>query len=210
MFLCYPYGMKHRCSTEWTGNDPLLIQYHDEEWGKPEHDEQKLIELFILELFQAGLSWSTILHKRENFRKDFDDFDIRKISSYDESKINQLVQDRGIIRNRKKIEAAVNNASVIQNIQREYGSFSSYIWHFTEGQSVIEDIHVTHDVLSDDVSEDMKRRGMKFAGSVTVYSFLQAAGIIYSHSKDCFRYQKDHASSFEENEYHPQQKRRKP
>lgn len=199
--LWYSYGMKHRCSEEWTGNDPVLMKYHDEEWGKPEHDEQKLTELFMLELFQAGLSWSIILHKRENFRKAFDDFDPEKISRYDEKKVNELMQNPGIIRNRKKIEATVNNASVILKIRKEYGSFSKYLWHFTNDQSVLEEIHVTHDSLSDDMSADLKKRGMRFTGTVTVYSFLQAAGIIYSHTKECFRYQTDNASSFEGNHY---------
>lgn len=195
--------MKHRCSEEWTGGDPLLIRYHDEEWGKPEHDEKKLTELFLLELFQAGLSWSIILHKRENFRKAFDDFDLKKIAAYDEAKVESLMQDAGIIRNRKKIEACIHNASIILKIRKEYGSFSSYIWHFTDGKSIIEEIHVTRDALSDDVSRDLKKRGMKFAGTVTVYSFLQAGGIVYSHTKDCFRYAEDHASAFEANRYIP-------
>lgn len=193
--------MKKRCSQEWTGSDPVLLCYHDKEWGKPEHDEQKLTELFMLELFQTGLSWKVILYKRENFRIAFDHFDLDKISRYDQDKIDSLMQDKGIIRNRRKIEASVSNASVILKIRKEYGSFSDYVWHFTEGQSIIEDMHVTHDDLSDDVSEDMKKRGMKFAGTVTVCSFLQAAGIIYSHTKECFRYQEDNASSFEKNHY---------
>lgn len=201
--------MKHRCSEEWTGNDPLLIRYHDEEWGKPEHDEKKLTELFLLELFQAGLSWSVVLHKRENFRKAFDDFDLQKIRAYDEKKIASLLKDPGIIRNRKKIEACIHNASVILQIRKEYGSFSDWLWHFTDGKSIIEDIHATHDELSDDVSAELKKMGMKYAGTVTVYSFLQAAGIVYSHTKDCFRYDEDHASLFETNRYVPVKECRK-
>jgi DNA-3-methyladenine glycosylase I len=189
------------CMSVYTGNDPLYRKYHDEEWSRPEHEESKLYGLFVLELFQAGLSWRTLLHKRENFRQAFDDFDVQKIASYGETKINELMENPGIIRNRKKIEAAVVNARVVMEIQKEFGSFSAYLWHFTKGKSIVHPLRITHDALSDDVSRDMKERGMKFCGSVTIYSFLQAAGIIYSHTKDCPCWKRDGADAFVKNHY---------
>lgn len=175
---------------------PVYLKYHDEEWGKPEHNEQKLYEMFLLELFQAGLSWILLLNKRENFRRAFDGFDVRKIAAYDEPKVTELLKDEGIIRSRAKIEAAIHNARIVLDIKKEFGSFSKYLWHFTDGQSIIEDISVTRDDLSDRVSADMKKRGIKFAGSVTIFSFLQAVGIIYSHDKCCFCYARDGADKF--------------
>lgn len=184
------------CFEKYARGDSLVLKYHDEEWGTPIRDEQKMIEIFILELFQAGLSWKTVLHKREGFRIAFDDFDVFRIAQYDKSKVDKLMKDESIIRNRRKIEAAVNNARIILSLKEEYGSFVSYIWHFTEGKTIYEDPSVTHDLLSDDVSKDLKKRGMKFAGTVTVFSFLQAAGIVYSHTCDCYRYIQDHGDQY--------------
>lgn len=184
------------CFEKYARGDSLVLKYHDEEWGTPIRDEQKMIEIFILELFQAGLSWKTVLHKREGFRIAFDDFDVFRIAQYDKSKVDKLMKDESIIRNRRKIEAAVNNARIILSLKEEYGSFVSYIWHFTEGKTIYEDPSVTRDLLSDDVSKDLKKRGMKFAGTVTVFSFLQAAGIVYSHTCDCYRYIQDHGDQY--------------
>lgn len=192
------------CFENYAKGDAVLLAYHDEEWGKPCRDEKKLIEMFILELFQAGLSWKTILYKREAFRKAFDNFDIHLISQYDEEKINACMNDPSIIRNRRKIEGMVINAKIILSLQEEYGSFKRYIWHFTQNKTIYEEPSVTQNALSDDISKDLKKRGMKFAGSVTIYSFLQAVGIIYSHTKDCDRYKKDHAYRYLKNQYIPQ------
>lgn len=189
------------CFEKYAHGDSIVLKYHDEEWGKPIHDEQKMIEIFILELFQAGLSWKTVLHKRESFRSAFDDFDVYRIAQYDENRVNVLMQDKGIICNRRKIEGAIINAQIILSLKDEYGSFVSYIWHFTDGKTIYEDPAVTYDLLSDDVSKDLKKRGMKFAGSVTIFSFLQAAGIIYSHTEDCYCYAKDHGEQYKKNEY---------
>ena len=170
-------------------NNKNYVDYHDYEWGVPLHDDQKLYELFILECFQAGLSWECILNKREAFRKAFDDFDIEKVIQYQEDKITSLTLDKSIIRHRKKIEAAVSNSRIFNSIRRQYGSFDSYIWSFTDGKTVFEPCdRKTSSPLSDAVSEDLKKRGMRFAGSVTVYSFLQAAGIINGHTKNCKYY----------------------
>lgn len=165
--------------------NPVYIKYHDNEWGVPLHDDQKLFELLILESFQAGLSWETILNKRENFRKAFDEFDPTLIQNYDSSKILSLMTDSGIIRNRRKIEAAIVNARVFLEIQKEWGSFNAYIWHFTDGTTVHELDRVTSP-LSDLISKDLKKHGMKFVGSTIIYSYLQAIGIIYSHERACF------------------------
>ena len=184
-------------------NDPLYVKYHAEEWSRPEHDEHKLYEMFLLELFQAGLSWITIMKKRENFRQAFDDFDVNKIAKYDETKINALMEDKGIIRCRKKIEGAVINARLVLRIKEEYGSFSEYLWHFTDNKSIYEEPGITTDKLSDDVTRDMKKRGMKYCGSVTIFSFLQAVGIIYFHTPDCPCYKRDHGDEIWQNVYPP-------
>jgi len=165
--------------------NPVYIEYHDKEWGVPAHEDHKLFELLVLESFQAGLSWETILNKRDNFRKAFDGFDPSTIREYDDRKIQSLMADSGIIRNRRKIEAAIINAGVFLEIQKEWGSFSAYIWHFTNGATVYETDQVTSP-LSDYISADIKQRGMKFVGSTIIYSYLQAIGIIYSHEQDCF------------------------
>lgn len=169
--------------------DENYIAYHDNEWGRPLFDEQKLFELFTLELFQAGLSWKCILDKRENFRKAFDNFDIDKIILYDNNKIDELMNNVNIIRNKLKINASINNAKIIKNkIIPEFGSFSNYIWHYTNGKSIWISPEITQNELSDKMSKDLKKFGMKFVGSVTIYSFLQACGVINSHEKCCFVY----------------------
>ena len=170
--------------------NPIYIQYHDEEWCVPEHDDRMLFELLILESFQAGLSWECVLNKREHFRKAFDDFDLQKVCGYDEEKILSLQQNPNIIRNKLKIRAAVNNAKIFREIQKEYGSFDRYIWHFTDGKTIYENDKTTSP-LSDRISEELKKRGMKFVGSTIIYSYLQAIGVLFSHENDCFLFKKN-------------------
>lgn len=172
----------------WVNMDnPLYVDYHDNEWGVPKYDDHELYELLILEMFQAGLSWETVLNKRENFRRAFDNFDWNKIVNYDEDKINELMQDKGIIRNRRKIEATINNTKVFLNIQKEYGSFSDFIWQFTDKKILYLDISITHNELSDNISKILKKKGMKFVGTIIIYSYLQAIGVINSHEDTCFK-----------------------
>ena len=166
-------------------NNPRYIRYHDEEWGVPVHDDHKLFEMLILESFQAGLSWECILNKREAFRQAFDGFDLETVCGYGQEKLEQLRQDPSIVRNKLKIHAAVNNARIFRDIQREWGNFDDYLWHWTQGETVYETGKVSSK-LSDAVSEDLKRRGMKFVGSVIIYSYLQAVGVINSHEENCF------------------------
>ena len=177
-----------RCS--WCKlNNPQYIKYHDEEWGNPVKDDLKLFEFLILEMFQAGLSWEIILNKRENFKKAFDNFDYCKIANYDENQINELMSDTGIIRNKLKIVATINNAKIFLKIQKEYKSFSNYIWKWTNNKIIyISDNKITNNNVSDDISKDLKKRGMKFVGSTIIYSYLQAIGIINSHEKECAFY----------------------
>jgi len=183
--------MKKRC--RWTGTDPLYIKYHDTEWGIPLHDDRKLFELLILEGVQAGLSWLTILKKRENYRKLFNNFDPRKIARYDSDTIDSLLSNKGIIRNRLKIEAAVQNARAFMDVQREFGNFDAYIWQFVGGRPVKnawkrqEEIP-TSTKESVAMSNDLKKRGFKFVGPTICYSFMQAAGMVNDHIVDCFRY----------------------
>ncbi|MBR3295136.1 MAG: GNAT family N-acetyltransferase [Clostridia bacterium] len=183
--------MEKRCF--WVNlNDPVYVAYHDTEWGVPLHDDRKIYELFILEIFQAGLSWATILHKRETFRKAYDGFDIDKVITYGEEKVRALMEDKGIIRNRRKILASIRNSAVFRQIQEEFGSFDSYIWGFTGGKIIYESSPlVTVSPLSDRVSKDLKKRGMSFVGSTTIYSFLQAMGIINAHEMTCFCYRRE-------------------
>ena len=177
---------KTRCS--WCNmNNPLYVEYHDREWGVPNFEEGYLFEMLILESFQAGLSWECVLNKRESFRTAFDGFDPAKIACYDQAKINELMCNPNIIRNRRKIEAAVNNSRVFLAIAREWGSFGSYLESFSHGKTVYE-CGKTTNALSDALSKDLKKRGMKFAGSTIIYSYLQAIGVIYSHDKDCYLY----------------------
>ena len=178
-----------RCS--WADpRDPLYITYHDEEWGVPGYDDGYLFEMLILESFQAGLSWACVLHKREAFRLAFDGFDCQKISRYTEDKVASLMQNKEIIRNRRKITAAIKNAAVFMKIQQEFGSFSAYIWHFTEGKVIRygDGVIRATSPLSDEVSRDLKQRGMSFVGSTIVYAYLQAIGVINDHEPTCDLY----------------------
>lgn len=177
---------KPRC--RWCNmKNPLYIAYHDDEWGKPLHDDRALYELLILETFQAGLSWECILNKREAFRRAFDGFDIDKVCAYGEDKLSELANDKGIVRNRRKLAAAVQNSAVFRGIQREFGSFDKYLWGFTDGETLIESYtERTTSPLSDALSADLKKRGMSFVGSTIIYSFLQAAGVLNGHGGECF------------------------
>ena len=168
----------------------IYVKYHDEEWGVPKFDDKELFELLILESFQAGLSWITILKKREEFRKAFDQFKVKKIAQYHEEKINELLNNPGIIRCKNKIKAAINNAKIFIEIQKEFGSFANYIWGYTD-RRVIKNTTgeiIVSSPLSDKISKDLKKRGMKYVGTVIIYSYLQAIGIIDDHDKDCFKY----------------------
>ena len=176
---------KNRCS--WAGPDEIYIKYHDEEWGIPTHDDRELFEMLVLESFQAGLSWITILKKRQNFKKAFDDFDVEKVAGYGESKISELLENEGIIRHKRKIASAINNAQVFIEIQNEFGSFDSYIWSFTDGE-IIKAEYLTESDLSKDISKDLKKRGMKFVGPTIIYSYLESIGIIDNHQEGCFKY----------------------
>lgn len=165
--------------------NPLYIKYHDEEWGKLNFDEHYLFEMLILESFQAGLSWECVLNKRENFRQAYDNFELHKICNYDETKIQSLLENKGLIRNKLKIRASINNAQIFQEIQKEYGSFANYLKKFTNNQIIYESDKTTNE-LSDSISKDLIKRGMKFVGSTIIYSYLQAIGIIYAHTPECF------------------------
>lgn len=180
-----------RC--KWVNlKNPLYVQYHDTEWGIPEHDDRRLYELLILESFQAGLSWECVLNKRVNFRAAYDNFDIEKVCAYDEAKCAQLLNDPGIIRNRLKVKASIANSRVFREIQREYGSFDAYIWGFTGGSVVYEEYTArTTSPLSDLISKDLKKRGMTFVGSTVIYSYLQAMGMLNGHGKECDCYAAD-------------------
>ena len=178
----------NRCP--WPANDPLMIKYHDEEWGKPLHDDNKLFEFLILESFQAGLSWRTVLHKRENFRKAFAKFDAKKVSTFDRKKFNSLMRDAGIIRNRLKIAAAINNAKCFLLLQKEFGSFDKYVWSFVNHKSIINKPKSLKELpaktpVSDKMSEDMGKRGFKFCGSTICYAFMQAVGMVDDHLVGC-------------------------
>ena len=176
---------KQRCS--WAGPDEIYIKYHDEEWGIPTHDDKELFEMLVLESFQAGLSWITILKKRENFKKAFDDFDVVKVAGYGEEKINELRENEGIIRHKGKIASAINNAKIFIEIQKEFGSFDNYIWGFTDGE-IIKAEYLTESDLSKNISKDLKKRGMKFVGPTIIYSYLESIGVIDNHQEDCFKY----------------------
>ncbi|WP_298368436.1 DNA-3-methyladenine glycosylase I [uncultured Lutibacter sp.] len=182
---------KNRCS--WCGNDPLYKEYHDTEWGVPVYDDDKLFEFLILETFQAGLSWITILRKRENFRAAFDNFDYEKIANYNEEKFNELINNAGIVRNKLKIKATISNAVAFMEVQKEFGSFSKYIWSFTDGKPIknkaksLGEVPATTE-LSDKISKDLKKRGFKFVGSTVIYAHMQATGMVNDHVIDCFRY----------------------
>lgn len=183
--------MKKRC--DWVSDDPLYLRYHDEEWGVPLHDDRRLFEALILDGFQAGLSWLTILKKRENFRKAFDDFDALKISRYSEKKFDRLMNDAGIVRNRLKIRAAIDNAKAYLAVRKEFGSFDTYIWQFVDHKTIVNKWKKLKDLppktpVSDRMSKDMKDRGFRFVGSTICYAFMQASGLVNDHTTDCFRY----------------------
>ena len=176
--------MSKRCA--WVNlNNPLYVKYHDEEWGRPVHDDRLLFEMLILEIFVAGLSWECVLNKRENFKRAFDNFDVDKIITYDDRKVESLLEDSGIIRNRLKISATINNAKVYKKIQNEFGSFDQYLWSFTNNQIINEQL-INRNEYSDKLSNDLKKRGMHFVGTITVYAYLQAIGIINSHEPGCY------------------------
>lgn len=182
---------KVRCG--WCGTDPLYVKYHDEEWGVPVKDDKTMFEFLLLETFQAGLSWITILRKRENFKKAFDNFDYKKIAKYDQSKIDALLRNEGIIRNKLKVNSAVTNAQAFMEIQKEFGSFTNYIWGFVNEKPIV-NVWKTHreapatSAESDALSKDLKKRGFKFVGSTVVYAHMQATGMVNDHIQDCFRY----------------------
>ena len=179
--------MKQRCF--WVNlNNPLYVDYHDNEWSVPKHDDRDLYELLLLESFQAGLSWECVLNKRENFRKAFDNFDIDKVVNYDETKIQELLNNKSIIRNRLKINASIKNSKIFKLIQQEFGSFDKYIWGFVSNKTIREDCSdKTASELSDLISKDLKKRGMSFVGTTIIYSYLQAIGVINGHCNNCFR-----------------------
>lgn len=183
--------MKQRC--DWAKGDPLLMEYHDHQWGVPVHDDRKLFEMLILEGVQAGLSWLTVLKRRDNYREAFDHFDPVKIANYDEKKIAALLQDASIIRNKLKVNAAVTNARCFLKVQEEYGTFSDYIWQFVGGKPIInhwkdrDEVPVTTPE-SDQMSKDLKKKGFKFVGSTICYAYMQATGMVNDHTVDCFRH----------------------
>lgn len=184
--------MSIRCP--WCGDDPLYMDYHDHEWGVPVNDDRRLFEFLILEGAQAGLSWITILRKRESYRKAFDDFDIKKIAAYTEMDIERLLANPGIVRNRLKIRSAVRNAKAALAIQEQYGSLASYLWGFVDGTPLQNRWRSMADIparteLSDRISKDLKKHGLNFVGSTIVYAFMQAVGMVNDHTLDCFRYQ---------------------
>lgn len=183
-----------RCA--WAGDDELYCRYHDEEWGRPTHDERMLFEMLILEGAQAGLSWITILRKRENYRKAFDNFDVDKVAEYDENKVNELMQDAGIVRNRLKIQSAVTNAKAFKAVQESFGSFDAYIWSYVDNTPIQNHFESMEEIpaktaLSDAISKDLKKRGFKFVGSTIVYAYLQSIGMVNDHVKDCFLYKRN-------------------
>lgn len=180
-----------RCA--WAGSDELMIKYHDDEWGKPIHDDCKLFEFLILEGFQAGLSWRTVLHKRERFRTVFENFEAEKIIRFNEQKVETLMQDTGIIRNRSKIKATISNAGHFLKVQKEFGTFDAFIWRFTDGKTIRNQFEDAAQIPvsspeSDAMSSDLKKRGFKFVGSTICYAYMQAVGMVDDHLAGCFKY----------------------
>ncbi len=180
-----------RC--DWPGTNELMIKYHDEEWGVPNHDDRKWFEYITLDAFQAGLSWSIVLNKRENFRKAFDNFEPVIISKYSQTKINELIQDAGIIRNKLKINATISNAKIFLDVQKEFGTFDKYIWQFVKGKPIVNKWETISDLPastseSDILSKDLKKRGFKFVGTTICYAFMQSAGMVNDHTVTCFRH----------------------
>jgi DNA-3-methyladenine glycosylase I len=185
--------MKDKKRCPWPADNSLMIKYHDKEWGTPVHNDRKLFEFLLLEGMQAGLSWSTILNKRENFRSAFDNFNFNKIANYDKRKINSLLKDAGIIRNKLKIESAVTNAKAFLEVRKEFGTFDKYIWGFVNGKPIKNKLKSLKDIpaktkLSDEISKDLKNWGFKFVGSTIVYAHMQATGMVNDHTVDCYRY----------------------
>lgn len=181
--------MENRC--DWASKNERMAKYHDEEWGKPLHDDQKLFEFLVLEGMQAGLSWQTILNKREFFRIAYDNFDVKKVAAYGSEKIDELMANAGIIRNKLKIEASINNAKCFLEIVDEFGSFDRYIWKFVDYQPIVNQFEKLSDLpaktdLSDRISNDLKKRGLKFVGSTVVYAHMQATGMVNDHLVHCF------------------------
>ena len=180
---------KVRCA--WCTSDNVYMEYHDKEWGKPVHDDQVLYEFLVLESFQAGLSWLTILRKRENFRKAFAGFDVKKVAKFDEKKVEALMQDEGIIRNRLKVHAAINNAKLFMKVQKEFESFDKYIWGFTGGKPIVNNPKTLRDLtpttdISKAITKDLSKRGFKFVGGTIMYAFMQAVGMVDDHTADCW------------------------
>ena len=185
--------MKARCA--WVGDDPLYQKYHDEEWGVPVHDDRTLFEMLILEGAQAGLNWITILRKRENYRKAFNNFDAKKIAKYDSKKVKELLTNKGIIRNKLKINAAIQNAKCFLEVQKEFGSFDKYIWQFTDGKTINNRFRTVREIPtvtseSDAMSKDLKKRGFKFVGSTICCAYMHAVGMLNGHTTDCFCWKK--------------------
>ena len=183
--------MNQRCF--WVNDSKLYQDYHDHEWGQPVYDDETLFEFLILESFQAGVSWITILNKRENFRKAFDNFDYKKIAVYPESKFDELMQNAGIIRNKLKIKSAITNAQLFIEIQKEFGSFSKFVWSYVKHEPIINKFHKREEVpvtteISDKLSKDLKKRGFKFTGSTIMYAYMQAVGMVNDHTTDCFKH----------------------
>ena len=185
--------MTESSTCDWPSNDPLMIRYHDEEWGVPLHDDHKIFEFMLLDAFQAGLSWKTVLHKRENFRKAFDEFDVKKIAKYGETDYERLLSNSGIIRNKAKIRGSILNARCFIEVQQEFGTFDNYIWRFTAGKTIFNAWKSLKELPasskeSDAMSKDLKSRGFKFVGSTICYAFMQAAGMVNDHLVTCNRY----------------------
>jgi DNA-3-methyladenine glycosylase I len=185
--------MKKKKSCDWPGDDPLMLEYHDKEWGRPVHDDHRHFEAFLLDANQAGLSWRTILHKRENFRKAFDGFDFNKVAKYGDQDRRRLMKDAGIIRNRLKIEAAIVNARKFLEIRREFGTFDRYVWGFVGGKTIKNTRIRSSDIGSTSkeaevLSKDLKRRGFKFVGPTIIYAYMQGVGMVDDHLKNCFRH----------------------
>lgn len=184
---------KIRTTCQWPTDDPLIVKYHDKEWGVPVHNDRKLFEFLLLEGFQAGLSWITVLKKRENFRKVFDNFDFNKVACYNKRKMNSLMKDAGIIRNKLKIESTVTNAKAFIEVRKQFGTFNKYIWDFVNDKPIINNHKNLSDLpvstkLSDLISKDLKKRGFKFVGTTIIYAHMQATGMVNDHTTNCFRY----------------------
>jgi DNA-3-methyladenine glycosylase I len=182
---------KKRCA--WPSDDPLMIAYHDEEWGVPVTDDKKHFEFLVLDCFQAGLSWRTVLYKRENFRKAFANFDYKKVAKFGEKEFARLMEDAGIIRNRLKILGTIQNAKMLMEVQKEFGSFNEYIWQFTKNKQLDSKIGAMKEIpaktaVSDEMSKDLKKRGFKFVGSTICYAYMQAAGMVNDHETSCHRH----------------------